>query len=250
MRLAALAALMLLPAAALPAARVPAPIEHAVDAPSRTQAARELDESRHPGAVLAYLGLKPGMHAADFITGTGYWAEIMGLAVGRKGRVTAFSPRNPALDAGDAKAWSDLLAREPTITPLYYDWAQLQAPTNAFDFAIINNSYHDLYFESAKYGIPRTDPRAFASTMFAAMKHGGIVGVIDHQGPAGDTRAIVAKLHRISPATVRADFEAAGFEFVGQSDLLANTADDHTLISLDDSFHRNTDRFILKFVKA
>ena len=60
---------------------------------------------------------------------------------------------------------------------------------------LINLDYHDVYWESAKYGIPRMDPDQWLKTVYAAMKPGAIVGVIDHvANPNGDTRATVEKL--------------------------------------------------------
>jgi len=81
------------------------------------------------------------------------------------------------------------------------------------------------------------------------VKPGGIVGIVDHVGPAGDTRATVEKLHRIDPATVKADFAAAGFRLEKESALLANPADDHSKLVFDPSIRGKTDRFVYRFRK-
>ena len=81
------------------------------------------------------------------------------------------------------------------------------------------------------------------------MKQGGIVGVIDHVGKSGDTRATVEKLHRIDPAVVKADFERAGFQLEAESDLLRNPADDHSLLVFDEKIRGKTDRFMFRFRK-
>jgi len=81
------------------------------------------------------------------------------------------------------------------------------------------------------------------------MKPGGIVGVIDHVANPGDTRENVEKFHRIDPATVKADFEKAGFKLAGTSDILRNPADDHSLLVFNPQIRGKTDRFIYKFVK-
>lgn len=65
------------------------------------------------------------------------------------------------------------------------------------------------------------------------MKPGGIVGVADHAGRAGDTRAIVEQFHRIDPVVVKADFAAAGFVLEAKSALLANPADDRSMLVFD-----------------
>ncbi|NYE30108.1 putative methyltransferase [Rhodanobacter sp. K2T2] len=225
-------------------------IEAAVATSNRSSAAQALDAARKPAGVLTFLGLKPGMEAADLMTGTGYWAEIMGLVVGSAGHVTAFQADRPPADPAVTKAWELLLQREKTLTLKFYPWAHFSAPADSLDFAIINNNYHDLYWESAKYQIPRTDPSEFTRALYAAMRHGGVVGVIDHTALPGDPRATVEKLHRIDPERVEADFQAAGFKLAGRSNLLANSKDDHTKFSGDPSILGKTDRFILKFVKS
>jgi predicted methyltransferase len=221
----------------------------AVANPARSAASRAMDESRKPAEVLAFLGLQPGMDAADLLTGSGYWAQIMAKVVGPEGSVTAFEPAQFYKDGPEKAKLDALIAASPGVTLTSYPFDKFAAPAGAYDFALINLSYHDLYWESDKYGIPRTDPAAFVRNLYAAMRPGGIVGVIDHAGPAGDTRAVVEKLHRIDPATVRADFERAGIELEAQSDLLANPADDHTRNVFDPAIRGKTDRFLYKFRK-
>jgi predicted methyltransferase len=56
-------------------------------------------------------------------------------------------------------------------------------------------------------------------------------------------------LHRIDPAIVKKQVEAAGFRFVGESKLLANPADDHSKKVFDKTIRGHTDQFIYKFRK-
>ena len=51
------------------------------------------------------------------------------------------------------------------------------------------------------------------------------------------------------PATVRADFERAGFVLEAQSDMLRNPEDDHSKNVFDPSIRGRTDRFIYRFRK-
>jgi predicted methyltransferase len=224
-------------------------VDAAVANPARTAEARAMDEGRKPAEVLAFLGLQPGMDAADLLTGSGYWAQIMARVVGPEGSVTAFEP-DQFYKAGPEKDKLDaLIAASPGVTLAHYPFDKFAPPAGAFDFALINLSYHDLYWESAKYGIPRSDPAAFVRNLYAAMRPGAVVGVIDHVGPAGDTRDIVEKLHRIDPATVRADFERAGFTLEAQSEVLANPGDDHGKGVFDPAIRGKTDRFLYRFRK-
>ena len=225
------------------------PLEGAVASSNRAPEAAALDESRKPAAVLAFLGYEPNMAAADIMTGGGYWAEIMANAAGKRGKVTAFEPNQFYTAPDEVKKWQALVERRKDIDFVRYPFEAFDAGGRRFDFAIIHLSYHDLYWESAKYKIPRTDPAAFLRTLYAAMKPGGIVGVVDHSGQAGNTRAIVEALHRIDPATVKADFAAAGFVLEAESPLFANPADDKTKLVFDPAVRGKTDRFVLRFRK-
>jgi len=229
------------------AAPARADLAAAVAKPGRPAEAVALDDSRKPAEVLAFLGLKPGMAAADIMTGSGYWAEIMADAVGPKGKVTAFEPNQFYAGPEESKKWDALVARRPDIAFVRYPFEAFASAPKRFDFVIINLSYHDLYWESAKYKIPQTDPAAFLKTLFAATRPGGVVGIVDHVGPAGDTRMVVDKLHRIDPATIKADFKTAGFVLEAESPLLANPADDHSKLVFDPAVRGKTDRVLYRF---
>lgn len=223
----------------------PADYQAAVAFKGRPADAVAMDASRRPAEVLDFMGLKPGMQAVDVLTGQGYYAEIMAQAVGPKGSVVAFEPANfyeRSKDKVDA-----VLARHPNVK-LATDFRAAMTP-NAYDFAMIHLNYHDFYWESEKYKVPRTDPNQVLAVLYAAMKPGGIVAVVDHVGPAGDTRAVVDKLHRIDPETVKADFQRAGFVLDGESDLLRVAEDDHTKNVFDPAIRGKTDRFAFRFKK-
>lgn len=242
----ALAALI---AVAPPALAAAPDYKAAVADAKRPADARALDESRKPAETLAFLGLKPGMKAADIMTGSGYWAEIMADLVGPKGKVTAFEPNQFYTAPEEQAKWKALTERRPEVDWVRYPFEAFSAPASSFDFTIINLSYHDLYWQSEQYRIPRTDPAAFVKTLYAATKPGGVVGIIDHVGQGSDTRALVDKLHRIDPAVVKADFAAAGFVLEAESPLLANPADDHAKLVFDPAVRGKTDRFLFRFRK-
>lgn len=223
-------------------------VKAALADPARDAKLKELDASRKPAEVLAYLGVKPGMAAADVMAGNGYWTPLFARAVGPKGTVTTFEPTQFYKDKGKAEL-DALVAATPGATVRTFPFEQFSAPARTYDVALVNLSYHDLYWVSEKYGIGRSDPVAFARNLYAAMKPGGVVGIIDHAGPAGDTRAIVDKLHRIDPAVVKADFLKAGFRLDGESKLLANPADDHNKNVFDPAIRGKTDRFFFRFRK-
>ena len=237
---------LLLATAATPLAAAPKPDAYAaaVTKPGRPATDVALDAGRKPAAVLKFMQVKPGMTVLDFLTGTGYYAEIIGSIVGPKGQVLAFSPATYFPDRTNA-AFAAMAARAPNVKLVN---APPLAP-NSLDMIFTNLNYHDLYFESVEYKIPRSDPDQVLKAMYAALKPGGIFAVVDHVGPAGDTRAIVDKVHRIDPATVKADFARAGFVLEAESPMLRNPGDDYATNVFDPKVRGKTDRMVLRFRK-
>jgi len=219
----------------------------AVSAPGRSADDTALDASRKPAEVLAFFGLKKGMTAADIMAGGGYYSDLMGRIVGPTGKVMAYEPTQFIDDKAKAH-WTALSARQPNITLGTYPFDGFAAPANSFDFVMLHMVYHDLYWESEKYKVPHADPAAFLRTLYAAVKPGGIVGVVDHVALPGDTRATVEKMHRIDPETVKKDFLAAGFVLEAESPLL-HTDDDRTKLVFDPAVRGHTDRFVFRFRK-
>jgi predicted methyltransferase len=114
------------------------------------------------------------------------------------------------------------------------------------DAVFIRQNYHDLH---VRFMGPADVP-AFNRKVFAALKPGGVYVVEDHVAtPGGDADAVANRLHRIDPATVKAEVEAAGFKLDGESAVLANLADAHDKMVLETSILGKTDQFLLRFKK-
>lgn len=217
---------------------------------SRTEANVKLDESRKPVEVLGYLGLEPGMRVLDMFGANQYWAEILAPAVGPNGFVTVWQPSQFLNDKRRA-GFAEFAARQKNVLLINSPFERPAIGENAYDFILMNLDYHDVYWESAERNIPRMEPSEWLRRLYAAARPGAVVGIIDHVAqPGGDTRETVEKLHRIDPELVRADFERAGFLLEGSSDLLRNSADDHSLNVFDDKIRGKTDRFFFKFRKS
>lgn len=208
-----------------------------------------LDAGRKPQAVLAFASFRAGDTVADIMPGAGYYAELIGRVVGPKGKVLAMEPPTFLDDAKAIAAWDALRARQPNVELVKTLPGDAQFPKGLAG-AFFHLTYHDFYWESAKYSYPRLEPAAVLDRLFAAMKPGGTVIVIDHVGMAGmDARAQADKTHRIDPVLVRADFEKAGFRFVAASEALKTPGDDPAKLVFDPAVRGKTDRFAYKFVK-
>ena len=243
------AALTLDPAVAAPARHAAAPdFSAAVSAPGRSAEAIALDAGRKPAEMLAFLGLRRGDSVLDYGAGTGYYTEIVARAVGPTGHVTAWiSPAQMGRE-NFRNAYTGIRERNRNASVYAAPLDTLPFAPGAYDFVLMHLEYHDAYWQSDQYRVPRIDPNDLLRAIYNSVKPGGIVAVVDHAAnPGGDTRQVVDALHRIDPAVVRADFERAGFVLEAESDLLRNPQDDHSKLVFDPAIRGHTDRFAYRF---
>src|SRR3954447_2046694 len=202
----AVAVSLVLAAASLSAAAAvqpPTTIAAALAAPDRRPDNVKLDAGRKPAQVLQFLGLKRGMNVLDLFGANGYWAEIMAPAIG-PGHDTVWQPTQFYGEKGKAY-FAGFMSKHPNVSLVTSPFEAPDLPKNYADFVILNNNYHDTYWVSDKFKIPQMDPHAFLKAVYAAMKPGAVIGVIDHvANPNSDTRATVDKLHRIDPNVLKA----------------------------------------------
>lgn len=225
---------------------VPPAIQAIVDAKDRTDADRKLDAGRHPGELLAFLGLKPGMRVAELAAGTGYTTELLARAVGPTGKVWA---QNNAMMLKFAdKPWAERLAR-PAMKNVVRSDRELDAPlppdAKNLDAVVIVLFYHDTIWMGA-------DRDKMNKAVFDALRHGGQYVVVDHSALEGHGKADVKTLHRVDELSVIRDVERAGFVHAGDADFLRNPADtrDWSDSPREAGEKRGTsDRFVAKFVK-
>jgi len=189
------------------------------------------------------------MAVLDLYSGGGYYSELLSYIVGAGGSVTAHS--NAAYldyvrDEVAARYADDRLAN---VTVLMAENNELALEPASFDAMLLILTFHDFYFVDAEQGWPRIDTPALLGELYGALKPGGIVGIVDHCATPGAPRETGDSLHRIDPAIVIADMQAAGFELEASSNLLRNADDDHSRIVFDPEVRGRTDRFVLRFRK-
>jgi predicted methyltransferase len=191
------------------------------------------------------------MTVLDLNAATGWYTEILARAVGPSGRVIAHNhpaarTTLPAADF-DARYGGDRL---PNVEQIFVRHNDLHLPPDSVDIVLMSIVYHDTYWHRDGIEWGPIDREALLASLRAALKAGGIVGVVDHYAAAGrDPFESVMAAHRIDPAVVRRDFVAAGFAPDGESDVLRNRNDDYSLSVFDAAVVGRTDRFVLRFRK-
>jgi predicted methyltransferase len=217
-------------------------------APGRLPEDLEQDAQRKPAELLSFFGVQPGMSALDLFSGAGYFTDLLAAVVGPTGRVVAHN--NKAYLDGTQEQWAQRLAdprRLANVERVAAEANALELPADSFDFVLLSAVYHDVYFVNEANNWPAIDGPRLLAELFAAMKPGATLGLVDHAAAAGSPAETGGTLHRIDPEIVKRDFAAAGFVLEAESDLLRNGADDHTKMVFDPAVRGRTDRFVMRF---
>jgi len=207
----------------------------------RPEADTARDVHRKPAEIVEFAGVRPGDMVAEIAPGGGYFTRILARSVGPEGHVYALVPAAFASRPGGLDAINALAAQYGNVTVVPVDMAAftLDLPV---DLVWTTENYHDLH------NGPAPSFAGVNNSAFAALKPGGIYFVEDHSAPGAGT-SVTQTLHRIDPAAVIAEVEAAGFQFEAQSDVLANPNDPHDVGVRDPSIQGETDKFALRFRK-
>lgn len=225
---------------------ITAAVQKAIDDPAR-QADKSDDARRKIAAVMMFAEVKPGQKVLELVPGSGYWTRVFSAIVGPHGHVYTVWPGEMAKYSDKSLAQWQKLAATPhyaNVTLLQQPAALLSAP-EPVDLVFTAQNYHDYHDPF----MGPVDMAGFDKRVYDALKPGGLFVVIDHAAPAGSGLADTDTLHRIDPAVVKQEVEAAGFVFDGESDALRNPADAHDLKVFDKSIRGHTDQFIYRFRK-
>jgi len=217
--------------------------------PSRLDGDAARDAGRKPDKVLAFFGIGPDMVVLDMFSGGGYYAEIISKVVGKKGRVVAHSNSAYLNFVGEEFEARHANGRLPNVDVLMAENNELHLDADQFDAITMVLAFHDTYWINPEGGWPEIDRTTMNAELFASLKPGGVLGVVDHSAAAGSSTDTVATLHRIDRAIAVADLETAGFVLESESYVLRNAEDDYSKGVFTPGVRGTTDRFILLFRK-
>ena len=241
-----LALLLAVAAPPVVAKQAPAPdYKAALADPARPAADRDRDAARKPAELLAFAGVKPGQSVGDFVMGGGYVTRLLAAAVGSSGKVYAFQPAEFIAfkkQYGDDQAAVDAAYANVDAVGGPFAAPAFPAP---LDVIITVQNFHDLYLKPFPEG---TSDKASAA-LFAALKPGGALIVVDHSAADGSGTTLSDSLHRIDKAAVVAALTKAGFKLEAESDLYARADDPRTANVFDPAIRGKTDQFTLRFRK-
>lgn len=197
---------------------------------------------RNPAATLAFFGIEPGMTVAEMLPGGGWYSRILSAYLGPDGALIGInypqsiwplfgfmSEERVAAMATWASDWPDQAAEWAVEEAAGYQAFVLgdmpEDLAGTADAVLLIRALHNLARFDAEHGLLAP---ALAD-VYAVLKPGGIVGVVQHEARADmpDDWAAGGNGY-LKRDFVVAQFEAAGFELAGESDINANPLDQPT----------------------
>ncbi|WP_428628748.1 class I SAM-dependent methyltransferase [Sphingopyxis sp.] len=233
--------------AAMDRAAAPATADYAAALadPARPAADRERDAARKPAELLAFAQIAPGEKVGDYVMGGGYVTHLLAAAVGPKGHVYAFQPAE--FIAFKAQYGTDQAAVDAAYANVDAVAGPFAAPAFAepLDTIITVQNFHDLYLKP----FPEGTGAKGSAALFAALKPGGTLIIVDHSAADGTGTTLADSLHRIDKAAVVEILTKAGFKLEAESDLYKHADDPRTANVFDPAIRGKTDQFALRFRK-
>lgn len=208
---------------------------------------RERDAGRKPGEVLTFYGVHEGMSVYEVGAGSGYYTDLLSLIVGQNGRVFAQHSKS---SWDNAKAgFSKRFSPRGNVVPYIGEREKLKLPDNSVDMVMVSLIWHHMQYGESGENLPE-QTKVFLENSLRLLKPGGVLAIIEHEAVQGSNRAEAAGWHRSPRQMTIDDISAAGFEFAGASEVLANTNDNLSNYWRTEFEDRDvSQRFVLKFTK-
>ena len=246
-----LALLMALPVLAQDEAESERPflqsIRAAMEADARSEAERERDANRLPVETLEFFGLDETMAVLELIPGGGWYTKLLAPALRDQGKLYVSIGAGRLVESGllDSAPYDRVEVLEPELE-IVPDEESGRVAIKPFEFGVENvdavltfRNLHNLTAEGRD---------SMNRAAFAALKPGGIYGVVDHtrrhmQPDEPENR------RRVDPVLMIREIQAAGFEFEDYSDLHYRLDDELRYEVGRKTVTGNTDRFTFRFRK-
>lgn len=220
MRLLALAALLAATAASAP--DTDSALSAAIAAPGRTPANVARDRYRHPAETLTFFGLKPSQTVVEIWPSGGWYAEILAPYLARRGTYYAAVPSDKGAEGiRKLQAANPALYGKVRFTTFPAAAGQPVVPAGTADVVLTFRNVHNWRFG------PTDRTQAAFDQMYAMLKPGGTLGVVEHRLPENQAGVDEGKSGYMKRSSVIGYATKAGFKLAGESDVNANPKDTH-----------------------
>ena len=201
-------------------------LQAVIDGEHRSAEHKARDQYRHPAETLTWLGLKSHMTVVEITPGRGWYTEILAPYLKDNGIFYAAGydkesgreyMRNLNKMLDEKLTSNPDVYGAPTITELAPPNKTAIAPEGSADMVLTFRNVHNWMRAETADGV--------FSAMYAALKPGGILGVVEHRGDASQPQDPQARSGYVTEEATIQIAEKAGFKLVDKSELNANSKD-------------------------
>ena len=203
-----------------------AALQAAIDNPARDAANRARDPHRHPLQTLQFFGVEPNDTVIEITPGAGWYSEILAPYLDGNGRYIAAAPA-AAADTGGGRRNAALRERlRAGASTSHAQLVEFDAKAPAFGSA--GSADVVLTFRNVHNWVAAGNADTYFRAFFAALKPGGVLGVVDHRAKPGTDIETMKKSGYLTEALVVQLATDAGFVLDARSQVNANPKDTTT----------------------
>jgi predicted methyltransferase len=182
------------------------------------------DQYRHPKQTLEFFGLNSRMTVVQLWPGTGWYTQILAPVLRDHGQlIDAVVPAKGDAESDGTVKYLAMLKSNPQI----YSKVKVVefSPPTKMDLGPDGSADMVLTFRNLHNWQARGQLDHVFQSAFKVLKHGGVLGVVEHRAAAGKRVGEVFKTGYMPTDYVIQEAEKAGFKLTGQSEINANPKD-------------------------
>jgi predicted methyltransferase len=194
----------------------------AIASPHRSPENRARDIYRNPGKTLSFFGVQPGHNVVEVYPGGGWYTEILAPYLADRGQYTVAAPLGRGTDNITKKLQSNpQVYGKVKIATFPMKAGGTPVTPGSADVVLTFRNVHNW-----RFGGVDAAQEAF-NQMYAMLKPGGTLGVVEHRLPENMSSALEEKSGYMKRSSVVAFATKAGFKLTAESKINANPRDTH-----------------------
>jgi predicted methyltransferase len=200
-------------------------LEAALAGEHRSERNKARDQFRHPRETLEFFGLRSDMTVVEIWPGGGWYSEVLAPVLRENGKFFAAhwpvdSPRSYVPAA--LQRYREKLASAPEA---YDGVIMTHIGPGSWEMVEAGSADLVLTFRSVHNWMAEGNAQDFFDAFYAALKPGGILGVVQHRGDPAALQDPKAASGYVTEAWVLSLASTAGFETLSSSEINANPSD-------------------------